>query len=124
MVYSDGIHIVADSIVELHQFAKDYGINKCFFEGVRKGHPHYDWPKKYLKAWLTDSEDNHIINCIKQINSRQLLKISKRLICHHKPMSKKLGYIAWHNWAEQKILKGHVQKQCANCKLWFFKCEM
>lgn len=42
MVYTDGIHLMAASVEELHAFAEKVGIKRCWFEGVRKGHPHYD----------------------------------------------------------------------------------
>jgi hypothetical protein len=32
----------ADSIEELHQFAARIPVKRCWFHGVRKGHPHYD----------------------------------------------------------------------------------
>lgn len=40
MVYTDGIHLIADTLDELHKFAKQIGLNKCWFENHRK--PHYD----------------------------------------------------------------------------------
>ena len=43
MVYSDGIHLIASSIEELHQFAKTIGLHRCYFRNPRKKrHPHYD----------------------------------------------------------------------------------
>ena len=42
MVYVDRVHMVADSLKELHSFAEKIGLKRHFFEGVRKGHPHYD----------------------------------------------------------------------------------
>lgn len=45
MVYTDGIHLVADSVEELHAFAAAVGIKRCWFENRRgKHHPHYDIP--------------------------------------------------------------------------------
>lgn len=42
MIYTDGIHLVADSLEELHMFAKKIGIGKNRYHGFKKGHPHYD----------------------------------------------------------------------------------
>ena len=42
--------------------------------------------------------------------------------CKHKP--KRLGYIAWHYWAERMAKSGYRQKQCPICRKWFFDCEM
>ena len=40
-------HMVADSLVELHEFAESVGVNRCWFHSRRhRGHPHYDLPKK------------------------------------------------------------------------------
>ncbi len=40
----------------------------------------------------------------------------------HKP--RKLGYSAWHAWAEKMNKRKSFQSQCPVCKFWFFKCEM
>lgn len=41
-------HMTASSIDELHKFAQDVGINRCFFENKRgKFQPHYDIREKF-----------------------------------------------------------------------------
>lgn len=72
MVYTDLIHIVADTKEELHSFAKSIGLKRHFYEGVRKGHPHYD---------ITNSEIyQKVINSnIQIVNSRVILLISKSM---------------------------------------------
>jgi hypothetical protein len=35
-------HMTADTIEELHGFARKIGVNKCWFETSRSGIPHYD----------------------------------------------------------------------------------
>lgn len=40
MVYTDGVHLIADSIVELHEFAAQLGLHREWFQDHR--HPHYD----------------------------------------------------------------------------------
>lgn len=52
MIYTDNIHLVADSLEELHSFANSIGLKRHWFEGVRKGHPHYDIPKYLLDIIL------------------------------------------------------------------------
>lgn len=43
MIYCDGIHLIASSIEELHQFAKKIGLKECYYRNPRKKrHPHYD----------------------------------------------------------------------------------
>ena len=39
----------------------------------------------------------------------------------HKP--KQLGYLQWHDWAEQKTKRGAKQKQCPKCGRWYFREE-
>ncbi len=42
MIYTDGVHMIADSLSELHEFAKEIGLKRMYFHGVKKKHPHYD----------------------------------------------------------------------------------
>lgn len=43
MVYCDGVHLIADDLQELHQFAIQIGLKRCWFENKRhKKQPHYD----------------------------------------------------------------------------------
>jgi hypothetical protein len=42
MVYTDKIHMVAESLSELHTFAQSMGLHRRYFHGVKKKHPHYD----------------------------------------------------------------------------------
>jgi hypothetical protein len=44
-VYTDGIHLVADSLEELHAFAMRLGLRRGWFHNRRdrkRPHPHYD----------------------------------------------------------------------------------
>ena len=41
MVFTDGVHLVADSIDELHIFADKIGLKRSWFQNHPK-HPHYD----------------------------------------------------------------------------------
>jgi hypothetical protein len=50
MIYTDGVHMVADSLAELHAFASSIGLKRIYFHGVRKGHPHYDLTNKWIEA--------------------------------------------------------------------------
>lgn len=42
MIYTDGVHLVATTLKELHRFAEKCELKRCYYEGYRKGHPHYD----------------------------------------------------------------------------------
>lgn len=47
MILTDGIHLVStESAEELHAFARRIGLARARYEGVRKGHPHYDLTRK------------------------------------------------------------------------------
>ena len=41
MIYTDKVHLIADSIDELHEFAKEIGLKREWFQDNEK-HPHYD----------------------------------------------------------------------------------
>jgi len=42
MIYCDGVHVAADSLAELHEWAEKNGIKRCWFH---RG-DHYDLPKR------------------------------------------------------------------------------
>jgi hypothetical protein len=70
MVYTDNIHLIADSIEELHAFAASIGLKKCWFQNKKnKNHPHYDVfgriPQKAI-------EHGALL-----VSSREILKILK-----------------------------------------------
>lgn len=71
MIYTDGIHLVADSLTELHEFANQNEIKRCWFEGVKRGHPHYDIPKQ---------RRDEIVKMSKMVSSKEILRISKTLL--------------------------------------------
>lgn len=78
-VYTDKIHLVSENLELLHEFAKEVGIGKWYYEGYRKGHPHYDIPKKKLKAVLA-FEDVQIVS------PRRVLEVSKE--CYTRSLGK------------------------------------
>ena len=41
-VYTDGTHLIADSLDELHAFAAKIGLKRYWFQDAKKLHPHYD----------------------------------------------------------------------------------
>lgn len=80
MVFTDGIHLIAESVAELHLFANDIGLNKCWFHrGAR--HPHYDLMKHKDNRWLmlTRALNSGAI----KVSTRELIKISRR--CYFLP---------------------------------------
>lgn len=71
MIYTDGTHLVADSIAELHSFAAQCGLPRCYFEGVRKGHPHYDLIGKWKLIMYRDD--------VAIVSSKDILTKSKMM---------------------------------------------
>ena len=67
MVYTDGIHLIADTVEELHTFSASIGLKRCWYSNKRgKHHPHYDLWGKYLKKSLD--------NGAKLLTTRDLIK--------------------------------------------------
>lgn len=62
-------HMAADTVAELHDFAEQLGINRCWFHrGAR--HPHYD---------VTDQQRDMAISAgALAVNSRALLAAAKQ----------------------------------------------
>ncbi len=75
MIYIDKYgHMVADTLNELHVFAfNKIGLKRHFFQGTRKGHPHYDLTteQKFNKA---------IENGAKVVNIREITKLCREMI--------------------------------------------
>lgn len=52
MIFTDGTHLIADTLTELHEFAQSLGLKREWFQP--KSYPHYDLfrgkPKLALKG--------------------------------------------------------------------------
>jgi len=70
MIYTDGLHLVADTLKELHTFAQFIGLKRHFFHGLRKGHPYYDITSNYIKS-------KAILKGAKSVGFHKLLTLSK-----------------------------------------------
>lgn len=70
-VYTDGVHLVADSLDELHAFAKGLCFPKSWFQNKKQEHPHYD---------LTTSRalSRAIFYGAIQVSERELIVIMRR----------------------------------------------
>jgi len=73
MVYTDKVHLVADSLEELHNFAISIGLKRHFFEGVKKGHPHYDLTNKIIL-------DKALSAGASIVSSKEIVKTSHTLV--------------------------------------------
>ncbi len=56
-------------------------------------------------------------------NKLILYNVSGSVCKEYKPMAKEMGYVEWNEWADLKIKRGHIQRQCKKCGRWLFKCE-
>ena len=73
MIYIDKYgHMVADNLVELEQFAESMGIRRHFYQGVRKGHPHYDLTTQAKKEMA-------IRMGAKMVGIREIVTISREM---------------------------------------------
>lgn len=79
MVYTDGIHMVADTLTELHLFALKIGVKRCWYHGFRKNHPHYDLMGNKLDLALSKG-------AIK-VCSKKVVEISKMSIINDKKVN-------------------------------------
>jgi hypothetical protein len=71
-IYTDGIHLVSDeSLDELHEFADKIGLKRHWFEGLRKGHPHYD----LMRSKKQLATDEGAIT----VSSKEIVKICKKM---------------------------------------------
>lgn len=71
MVYIDHVHLVADTLEELHKFAESIGLKIKWLQGYRKGHAHYDvLGDKYKKAIAAGAV---------RVSPREVLKKSKAI---------------------------------------------
>lgn len=73
MIYTDGIHLIADDVDELHHFAARIGLKRCWFHGVRKKHPHYDLGAK-PGAFRDFMKEKAIGFGAKEVTSRDIVK--------------------------------------------------
>ncbi len=83
MIYTDGVHLVGDSLDELHSFTEKMGLNRCYYHGVRKGHPHYDLINKNRKPVYdkqgVEMRKKVVCNGAQVVDGRKILVISKSL---------------------------------------------
>lgn len=72
MIYTDGIHMIASSIKELHEFAETIGLHRCFFENPRKKrHPHYDLMNQKIR-------EKAIENGAIVVTDREIVKLCRK----------------------------------------------
>jgi hypothetical protein len=85
MIYTDGIHLIADTLPELHKFALSIGLKRHFFEGVKKRHPHYDLTNEKIKAKALQAG-------AERISSKEIVSILKEKYGKKEKKDKALQY--------------------------------
>lgn len=73
MFYTDKVHLIAGdktTIQELHDFANWIGLKRCYFHGVRKGHPHYDLTTDLMICRV-------LVRGVKVVSSKEIVQILK-----------------------------------------------
>lgn len=72
MVFSDGIHLIATTIDELHEFANKIELNKCYYRNPRKKkHPHYDLMNDAIRR-------KAFKNGAILVNAREIVKLCRK----------------------------------------------
>lgn len=135
MIYTDTTHLISsESIEELHEFAEQIGLNRCYFEGVRKGHPHYDLKNKNGDILFNKKGESYIESAIRWgaivVKTRVLIEtneIRKRMgppCKRHKMRNQTMSYVAHAEWMEKMVKAGRKCKQCRICGRYLFACEV
>ncbi len=68
MVYTDGVHLVADDQEELHRFAQSVGLKPQWFQRQRPNHPHYDITTSRMLRKILNT------NMVTKISTKQLIR--------------------------------------------------
>jgi len=102
MTYTDRIHLVADSLVELHAFAEKIGLKRCYFENKRnKNHPHYDLVvnKKGDSVYINGEKAIDIVLSLgtELISTREIVKLAQAQALRTTPLQQSLKFIAISN---------------------------
>lgn len=85
MLYSDGIHLIADSREELFRYCDSIGLRRCWFDSHWR-HPHYD---------LVNKQGDNIVNRegvvvrdvvmhdqrVKQVSPREIVNVCRVTYC-------------------------------------------
>jgi len=82
MVFTDGIHLIAEDVAELHNFAKSIGLKPCWYHGSSR-HPHYDLYSGKIAKNRTDMQRRAMVFGAILVPTRTLIKISRR--CYFLP---------------------------------------
>jgi len=71
MIYTDGVHLVGDSLEELHKFARGMGLKREWFQDHPQ-HPHYDLTTVFaLKRALSKGAE--------LVNYRKIIEVVRRV---------------------------------------------
>lgn len=89
MVYTDGTHLIADNLYELHLFARKINLNHCWFDPNKK-HPHYDLYSKSSKR-RKEAVEEAIKAGAKLVTAKQIVMINNHINEHHIKMCRTIN---------------------------------
>lgn len=79
MIYTDRIHMIGETVEELHEFAKKIGLHKCYYRNPRKKrHPHYDLMNERIREKAIENgailvPDREIVRLCKKFYGERIL---------------------------------------------------
>ena len=69
MTYTDGVHLIADTIAELHEFAQGIGLKREWYQ--KTSLPHYDLMGSKIRMAITAGA--------RRVHPRALIKIGREI---------------------------------------------
>lgn len=75
MLYFDGIHLMADSLAELHTCATSIGLKRAWFQDHPR-HPHYDVLSQQIASKALNYGARHV-------STRTMLRLTRQAMRSH-----------------------------------------
>lgn len=103
MLYTDGVHLIADSILQLLKYCDSIGHHSCWFHNHWR-HPHYDLVNKQGGAIVNKKGVNILEKVmgdptVKQVSSRTIVDICRVRFCFPQNEREKKEWEE-HHWEE------------------------
>lgn len=80
MLYTDGVHLIADSLDELHGYANKIGLKRGWFESHWR-HPHYDIVNQNHQSFKGKREIVMNDESVKKVSKREIVKLCRVRYC-------------------------------------------
>ncbi len=95
-LYTDGIHLVADSINELLGYGNKIGLKRCWFRNHWR-HPHFDIVNKNLESFKGKREIVMADPDVKKVDKRFIVKLCRVVYCFPQNEEELREWNAYHN---------------------------